>query len=101
MIIVNKSNVPAERLLRYHYRTMELLAALCHGRNRMGTDTLLDAKWCERLNLHHETLLQLAESAKVPYIIRRLAVRLLLVLYIDREPREAKPMVRLGLWGGR
>ena len=88
-----KSLSPEDLMFRYHHHTLDLLYHLCQGRNRECIEYILKNDM-----LPSYTELLRIVMMNIPAFLKRAYMRLLMRLYVDREPFAPQPgRVVLGL----
>ncbi|KAK3238675.1 hypothetical protein CYMTET_51330 [Cymbomonas tetramitiformis] len=78
------------QLYDYFLAVLKLAADVCAGRHAEALDFLIcQDKW----GMRYHDMTALLNDNLVPVAVRRALVRLVLVLYVDREPRTQVPLV--------
>ena len=88
-------NSPEEILFRYFLAQLHLLANMCRGRNRRAINSVL--RRSKHLGCTWEDLEVMTHGVRIPYVIRAAALDLLVILYVDRDPRFPVSPVNLTL----
>ena len=74
-----------QRVLRFHYFTILLLARLCCGRNRTIADYVL--RNIGFFSVRYRALTNMVVNLQLPATYRSALVKLLVALFVDREPQ--------------